>query len=112
MARPAVSPIIVLTTVAGREEADRLARALVEGRLAACVARFPVRSTYRWDGSVEEAEEWQLMVKTTSDMRAALEEEIKRTGGYELPEFVVIGEGVEASAGYLEWMIESCHPAS
>jgi|ETNmetMinimDraft_28_1059901.scaffolds.fasta_scaffold16120_3 periplasmic divalent cation tolerance protein len=108
MAGNAASAIIILTTAGDKDAADRLARALVEDGMAACVARFPVRSTYRWQGAVEEAQEWQLMIKTTTAMRDAVEDAVKKIGGYDLPEFVVIDEGVSASAAYLAWMLESC----
>ena len=90
MAGNAASAIIILTTAGDKDAADRLARALVEDGMAACVARFPVRSTYRWQGAVEEAQEWQLMIKTTTAMRDAVEDALKKVGGYDLPEFVVI----------------------
>ena len=101
-------PMIVLTTAADKDAADRLATTLVKARLAACVVRFPVHSTYRWEGSVCRDQEWQLIIKASSDRREALEEEVKRASGYDLPEFVVVEGGVGASKGYLDWIIESC----
>jgi periplasmic divalent cation tolerance protein len=70
---------IVLTTAGTREEAGKIARALVERRLAACVNLVgPMQSVYRWKGAVETAEEWLLVVKTTAEavhqVRAAIED--------------------------------------
>ena len=56
--------LIVLVTATSAEEATTLARTLVEEKLAACVSRFPVQSTYTWEGNIEEDEEWQLVIKT------------------------------------------------
>lgn len=111
MSEQGALPMIVLTTVADKAAADRLASTLVEARLAACVVRFPVHSTYRWEGSVCHDEEWQLMIKTSSDRRDALEKEVKRTSGYDLPEFVVVEGRIGASEGYLDWLIDSCAAA-
>lgn len=86
--------------------ADRLARMLVEERLAACVQALPgVRSTYRWDGAVAQADEALLLVKTTADRYAALERALAAHHPYELPEILA----VDASAGlpaYLRWLAD------
>lgn len=98
---------IVLTTAANPEEAEGLARVLVEERLAACVTLIPsVRSIYRWEGKVEDATETLLLIKTGADQLAALEERLHALHSYETPEFLVL-ETAGASAGYLEWMISN-----
>lgn len=98
---------LVLTTCGSREIADRLALALVERRLAACVNVIPgVRSTYRWAGKIEQADEFVLMIKTASKQLAAIEAAIKAVSGYELPELVAV-EIAGGSADYLEWVAAS-----
>lgn len=86
--------------------ADRLARAVVEARLAACVNALPgVRSTYRWKGQVEQADEVLLLIKTTAARLDALTARLRELHPYELPEVLA----VEASAGlpeYLDWVAQ------
>jgi periplasmic divalent cation tolerance protein len=95
---------VVLTTVAHAEEAGRLARVLVEERLAACVSVVPgVESVYRWKGKVESAAEILLLIKTGVEQLAALEARLHELQSYETPEFLVLK--VEAgSHAYLEWL--------
>ena len=97
---------IVLTTAGGREEALKIARGLVEQRLAACVNIVgPMESVYRWKGKVEEAKEWLLLVKTTAEAVEGVAAAIRALHSYELPECVEISiEG--GSAEYLEWIGE------
>lgn len=98
---------LVLTTCGSREIADRLALALVEQRLAACVNVIPdVRSTYRWAGRIETAEEFILMIKTATEKLAAIEATIRAVSGYELPELVAV-ELAGGSADYLGWVAAS-----
>jgi len=96
----------VTTTVSSREEADRLAAAVIERRLAGCVQIVgPVRSVYRWQGAVEGADEWLCLIKTTRDAYTALEAAIRELHCYECPE--IIATPIEAgSAAYLAWLAE------
>lgn len=102
--------VVVLSTVGTAEDAARVARALVERRLAACVNVVPaVRSIYRWKGKVEEDEERLLVIKTRRDRFEALREALVALHPYELPEAVVLT--VEAGhAPYLAWIDESVEP--
>jgi periplasmic divalent cation tolerance protein len=95
---------VVLTTAADPDEASRLARTLVDERLAACATLIPsVRSIYRWEGEVEDATETLILLKTGSDQIAALKDRLHALHSYETPEFLVLP--VESgSAGYLEWL--------
>lgn len=98
---------IILSTAGSREEADRLASALVERRLAACVNVVgPVASTYRWQGKVERADEFLLLIKTTAAQFAAVAAAIKELHSYELPECVELAVTAGSDA-YLEWIAES-----
>jgi periplasmic divalent cation tolerance protein len=99
--------LLVLTTVARAEDAERIAEALVEERLAACVNVLPgVRSIYRWKGAVEREEERLLVVKTRADRFAALRDRVLALHPYEVPEVVAVT--IEAgSPAYLRWLDES-----
>ena len=96
--------IVVFSTCGSSEEAERVARSLVEKHLAGCVNIVaPVRSFYRWKGKVEDAVEWLLIIKTSrgrfEELRAALEQ----VHTYELPETIAIPV-VDGSPTYLNWL--------
>jgi periplasmic divalent cation tolerance protein len=99
--------VVALTTVASAEDAERLARALVERRLAACVNVVPgVVSHYRWKGELQRDEERLLVIKTRSERLDALRSALVELHPYELPELVAL----EIAAGhqpYLDWLDES-----
>jgi periplasmic divalent cation tolerance protein len=99
--------IVVLTTCGNDEDANALARVLVEQRLAACVnAIGKVASTYRWNGKVQHDQETLLIIKTTAARLPALEKTIRERSKYELPELIAVP--VEAGgAEYLAWVAES-----
>ena len=97
----------VMTTAGSEEEAGRIAARLVERRLAACVqVAGPVANRYRWQGEVEEAREWQCLVKTTRAAYEAVEAAIREVHSYEEPE-IIATPIVAGSAGYLAWIGEN-----
>lgn len=97
----------VLTTAGSREEAERISMALVERGLAACVQTVgPVASRYRWQGVVEEAEEWQCLAKTEAARYPEVEAAIHELHSYEEPE-IVATPIVAGSAGYLAWIADN-----
>ncbi len=103
---------LVITTTGSRTEADKIADALVERRLAACVNIVgPISSTYRWQGKVETAEEYLLLIKTTQAAFEDVRDVIRELHSYELPECIeiVIEDG---SAEYLTWIGENTRKAS
>jgi periplasmic divalent cation tolerance protein len=94
----------VLTTVGSEEDAGRIASLLVERRLAACVQVVgPVVSRYRWEGEIEEEQEWQCLVKTTRAAYEAVEAAIRELHSYDEPE-IIATPIVAGSAGYLAWI--------
>jgi periplasmic divalent cation tolerance protein len=102
--------IVALTTVADEATAESLARTLVEERLAACVNRVEVASTYRWKGSIERERELLLVIKSTADLVERLRERIRALHTYDVPEFVVL-EAAAVGSDYLAWALSSCGDA-
>lgn len=98
------SVIQVVTTTDKKEDAESIARNLVESRLAACVQVIgPVTSTYRWKGRVETAEEWQCWAKTEAGFYEDVEKAIRAIHPYELPEIVALPV-LRGSPEYLDWL--------
>lgn len=107
---PTPSVRLVLSTAASREEADRIAHALVEEHLAACVNVVPaIASVYRWQGSVETASEILLLIKTTAENLDAVESTLRRLHSYELPEFLVL-QPEAATQAYADWLARAARP--
>lgn len=98
--------IVVYVTVGSSDEGDRLASALVEERLAACVNRIrPVRSVYRWQGKVEQSEEELLVIKTKRKLFDHLKKRVEALHSYSVPEIIALPI-LEGSEGYLKWLEE------
>jgi periplasmic divalent cation tolerance protein len=98
---------VVLTTCGSLEEARKIAHAFIERRLAACINIVPqIESVYRWQGKVETATEWLLVIKTTAGMFARLKDGLHELHSYETPECIAIGIE-DGSAAYLDWIGES-----
>jgi periplasmic divalent cation tolerance protein len=98
------SALLVLTNLPDRAAAERLADALVERQLAACVNILaPCRSVYRWKGALQRDEEHPMLIKTSAGSYAALEQAIREEHPYELPEIIAvpIERGLPA---YLDWV--------
>ena len=103
--------ILVLVTCGSAKQAHRIARSLVELRLAACVniLEDPVRSIYRWKGRVESAKEILLAIKSSRKNFAKLERAIKKIHTYDVPEIIALP--IErGSREYLAWIAESLQP--
>jgi periplasmic divalent cation tolerance protein len=98
--------LLVLTTLPEREAALKLARALVDKRLAACVNILSgCTSVYRWQDGVEHAEEVPLLIKTRAGRYAELEAAIRSLHPYELPEIIAVPV-VQGLVDYLGWVAE------
>jgi periplasmic divalent cation tolerance protein len=97
--------IQVFTTASSQEEAARIARTLVESRLAACVQVLgPITSTYRWQGAIETGQEWLCIAKTARGLYPQVEQAIRQAHSYQVPEILAI-DVAEASADYLAWLV-------
>jgi periplasmic divalent cation tolerance protein len=102
-----MSPYLqVVTTTETADQAEQIARALVERRLAACVQIVgPIRSIYRWQGQIESAQEWQCWIKTRAERFEAVRAAIVGLHTYQVPEILALP--VEAGHGpYLAWLDE------
>jgi len=100
-------PLLALTTVENRDQADAIARRLVDSRLAACVQIIgPITSVYRWQGAVETSGELLLLIKTRAALYPDLERTIKDFHPYETPEILALPVQAGLPA-YLSWLADS-----
>ena len=104
--------VLQVTTTAGSpEEARAIAGVLLDGRLAACVQVLgPVESRYRWEGRLETATEWLLVVKTAAARYDEVEAAIRAAHSYDVPEILAVPV-VGGSQAYLRWVVEETAPA-
>ena len=99
--------LLTVSIACGSEaEAQTIAQALVEERLAACVQSHAITSTYRWQRAIETAPEIMLIAKTRLDKLPALEARVRQLHSYEVPEILAVPV-VWASAAYTQWLNES-----
>jgi periplasmic divalent cation tolerance protein len=99
-------PLLILTNCPDETTAERIAQTVVEQRLAACVNRLaPVRSTYRWQGAIEQAAEVPLLIKTTRERYPELEAAIRALHPYSVPEIIAVPVAA-GYAPYLRWIDE------
>jgi periplasmic divalent cation tolerance protein len=96
--------IQITTTTGARHDAERIAAELVSRRLAGCVQVMgPIQSTYRWEGDIENSEEWLCMAKTGRDQLSAIQRVLDELHGYEVPELIATPI-VGGSEKYLKWL--------
>ncbi len=97
--------LIVRTSIDSKDAAQKIADSMVKERLAACCwVSGPIRSTYWWQGALEQAEEWICELKTRKELYAELEQAIKAMHGYDEPEVIAIPL-IEGSKSYLDWIV-------
>lgn len=98
--------IQVVTTVANRHDAQRIAGELLERRLAGCVQVLgPVASTYRWKGAIETNDEWMLLIKSREELYPAIDAAIRELHPYDVPEILALPVAA-GHAEYLRWLAE------
>ena len=99
--------VVVLITASDQEECSRIARALVEKKLAACVNLLgSVRSIYRWKEKVKDDAECLMLIKTDRQLFDRLQQEVARLHSYDTPEIICLPI-LEASKKYLVWLTEN-----
>jgi periplasmic divalent cation tolerance protein len=97
---------VVMVTASSQTEAEKIAKELVEGRLAACVSIIPnMRSIYTWEGKVEVSEELLLIIKTKIELFEQLKETIKGLHSYKIPEIISLPI-THALDDYVKWINE------
>ena len=102
---------VVFITASSPEEADKITRALVQGKLAACVSQVPgLKSTYWWKGKVEESSEILLIAKTLKTSVKGLIKAVKKNHSYGVPEVVAL-RIKDGNKEYLRWIKESLTPS-
>ena len=98
---------LIISTAGSRDEASRIAQALVSESLAACVNLVgPVESVYRWQGKVESCDEFLMLIKTTSARAGNAMDRLRELHSYELPEAIELDIS-GGSADYLRWIQDS-----
>lgn len=99
-----INVVVVMVTTSNQDEAAKIAEHVVRARLAACASTIPtVRSTYWWEGKIMNDQESLVLVKTTSDKYASLQEAIQMLHSYKVPEIIAIPV-TEGFPPYLDWV--------
>ncbi len=107
MAAPSNECILMLTTMPQEgAKAQSLARQLVERRLAACVNRMRIDSTYRWQDGIEDEPEMLLLIKTTRARQAEVQQAVLEAHPYDVPEIIAVPIA-DGSDAYLQWLRSS-----
>ena len=102
--------VVVYVTVSSAQEGERIARALVDERLAACVNRLgAVSSIYRWEGQVEQSDEQLLIIKTRLECFTAVKQRVSELHSYSVPEIIALPI-LAGSDAYLRWLNDQLTP--
>ncbi|HLO52340.1 MAG TPA: divalent-cation tolerance protein CutA [Kamptonema sp.] len=96
---------VVLVSAGSREEAEAIAKVLVESQLAACVSFTPIHSIYTWQGEIHSESEWQLIIKTDLAKFDLLATKVREIHSYEVPEIIAIPI-LAGNPPYLQWISE------
>ena len=99
--------VVIMVTAASRRECRKIARHLVEAKLAACVnITQPINSVYRWEGKLADEKEFQMLIKSTRDLFPEIEAAISKIHSYHTPEIVCLPI-IDGSRNYLQWVADS-----
>ena len=104
--------VVIFVTAASSGEGKKIARHLVETRLAACVNILqPMESVYRWEGKIAEEREFLLIIKSTGELFPEIKAEISKIHSYHTPEVICLPV-IDGSRNYLQWVSDSVKPAA
>jgi periplasmic divalent cation tolerance protein len=104
--------VVIFVTVASRSEGKKIARHLVEAKLAACVnISQSMDSVYRWEGKIAEEREFLLIIKSTRELFPEIKAEISKIHSYHTPEIISLPV-IDGSRNYLQWVSDSVKPAT
>ena len=104
--------VVILVTAASKKECRKIAKHLVESRLAACVnITPPIESVYRWEGKIARDQEYQLFIKSTRELFPEIKAAVSKLHSYHTPEIICLPI-IEGSRNYLQWVGDSVKAAS
>lgn len=104
--------VVILVTAASRSQCGKIARHLVENKLAACVnITQPVQSIYRWEGKLAEGKEFLLVIKSTRELFPEIKTAISKLHSYTTPEIICLPI-IDGSENYLQWISDSVSKAT
>lgn len=102
--------VVIMVTASSRRECRKIARRLIEGKLAACVSiSQPVQSVYWWEGKIEQSGEFLMFIKTRRDLFPEIRAEIALVHSYHTPEIICLPI-IDGSPNYLQWVSDSVRP--
>lgn len=103
--------VVIMVTASSRRECRKIARRLIEEKLAACVnISQPVQSVYRWEGKIEQSKEFLMFIKTNRDLFPQVKAEIALVHSYHTPEIICLPI-IDGSPNYLQWVADSVRPS-
>jgi periplasmic divalent cation tolerance protein len=106
-----IDKVVIFVTAGNLGEGKKIARHLVETKLAACVNILPpMESVYRWEGKIAEEEEFLLIIKSARQLFPEIEAAISKVHSYQTPEIICLPI-IEGSRKYLQWVSDSVKPA-
>jgi periplasmic divalent cation tolerance protein len=104
--------VVIMVTAASRRECRKIARHLVDKKLAACVnITQPIESVYRWEGKIVGEKEYLMLIKSTRELFPEIKLEISKLHSYHTPEIICLPI-IEGSQDYLQWISDSVKPAT
>lgn len=102
--------VVIMVTASSRRECRKIARRLVEEKLAACVnISQPIQSVYWWEGKIENSKEFLMFIKTRRDLFPQIRAEIALVHSYHTPEIICLPI-IDGSPNYLQWVSDSVRP--
>ncbi len=103
--------VVIMVTASSRRECRKIARRLIEEKLAACVnISQPIQSVYRWEGKIEQSKEFLMFIKTNRDLFPQIKAEIDLVHSYHTPEIICLPI-IDGSPNYLRWVGDSVRPS-
>ncbi len=103
--------VVIMVTAASRRECRKIAKRLIDQKLAACVnITQPIQSLYRWEGKIDESKEFLMFIKTNRNLFPQIKAEISLIHSYHTPEIICLPI-IDGSPNYLQWISDSVRPA-
>ena len=104
--------VVIMVTASSRRECRKIARRLIEEKLAACVnISQPIQSIYHWEGKTQQSKEFLMFIKTNRDLFPQIKAEIDLIHSYHTPEIICLPI-IDGSPNYLQWVSDSVRPGA